>query len=277
MTHTAAAPLPTDDTLPAAAVPTERVPGHWLLARLGKRVLRPGGVELTRRLLSSLAIGERDDVVELAPGLGATTALVLERNPRSYTGVDRDPVSTARVARMLHGPAQEVLQGTAADTGMSDASADVVFGEAYLTMQPASQKERILTELARVSRPGARLGLHEIAFSPAGIDEPTARRVAGELTRSIKVNVSPLTMEGWCQLLEASGFEVHERFVAPLALLEPRRLLADEGYLGTARFVGNTLRDRDARARVLAMRRSMRANAAHLQACAIAATRVAGG
>jgi hypothetical protein len=276
MTHATAAPTPIDDTLPAAAVPVDRVPGHWLLARLGKRVLRPGGVELTRQLLSSLAIGEQDDVVELAPGLGATTSLVLGRNPRSYRGVDRDPVSTARVATMLHGPSQRVLHGTAADTGLHDASADVVFGEAYLTMQPASQKQRILTELARVSRPGARLGLHEIAFAPAGIDEPTARRVAGELTRSIKVNVSPLTIEGWCELLEASGFEVHQRFVAPLALLEPRRLLADEGYLGTARFVGNTLRDRDARARVLAMRRSMRANAAHLQACAITATRVAG-
>jgi hypothetical protein len=29
----------------------EIMPGHWVLARMGKRVLRPGGLELTRRLL----------------------------------------------------------------------------------------------------------------------------------------------------------------------------------------------------------------------------------
>jgi SAM-dependent methyltransferase len=261
--------------LPAAGVPAERAPGHWLLARLGKRVLRPGGVELTHKLLDSLDIGPRDDVVELAPGLGATTALVLQQRPRSYRGVDRDPSSTARVAAMLDGASQEVRQGTAADTGLSATSADVVFGEAYLTMQPASQKARILAEIARISRPGARFGIHEIAFAPTDIDEATARRVTDDLTGSIKVSVNPLTMAGWIALLEEAGFEPRERHVAPLHLLEPRRLVADEGYLGTARFVCNTLRDRDARARVIAMRTAMRANAANLQACAITAVRKA--
>lgn len=34
-------------------------PGHWLLARLGKRVLRPGGLRLTRRLLAHADIAGR--------------------------------------------------------------------------------------------------------------------------------------------------------------------------------------------------------------------------
>ena len=33
----------------------EKMPGHWVLARMGKRVLRPGGLELTRRLLAEPA------------------------------------------------------------------------------------------------------------------------------------------------------------------------------------------------------------------------------
>ena len=32
-----------------------RMQGHWLLATLGKRVLRPGGIELTRRMLQAAA------------------------------------------------------------------------------------------------------------------------------------------------------------------------------------------------------------------------------
>ena len=36
--------------------PPEKMPGHWLLARLGKRVLRPGGLELTQRLLERFGL-----------------------------------------------------------------------------------------------------------------------------------------------------------------------------------------------------------------------------
>jgi hypothetical protein len=44
-----------------------KMPGHWLLASAGKRVLRPGGLALTRRMLQALAIGSQDRVVEFAP------------------------------------------------------------------------------------------------------------------------------------------------------------------------------------------------------------------
>ena len=51
---------------------THKMPGHWLLAKLGKRVLRPGGLELTRVMLKRLDIQSCDAVVEFAPGLGVT-------------------------------------------------------------------------------------------------------------------------------------------------------------------------------------------------------------
>ena len=63
-----------DSSLPGAELSVRKMPGHWLLARLGKRVLRPGGLELTSRLLANLAIGPADAVVELAPGLGTGRA-----------------------------------------------------------------------------------------------------------------------------------------------------------------------------------------------------------
>ena len=37
--------------LPGSELDIDRMPGHWLLARMGKRVLRPGGVETTGELL----------------------------------------------------------------------------------------------------------------------------------------------------------------------------------------------------------------------------------
>lgn len=147
----------------------------------------------------------------------------------------------------------------------------MAFGEAYLTMQPASQKRRILAELARIVHPGGRIGVHEVAYAPALAAAEAS--ISSELTSSLKVNVSPLAVHGWVGLLEDAGFEVRDRSTAPLHLLEPHRLVADEGVVGAARFVSRVLRQPSARRRVLAMRSAMSRNAAHLEACMVTATR----
>ena len=62
--------------------------GHWILAKMGKRVLRPGGKELTMKLIENMNIQSTDEIVEFAPGLGYTASVALQRNPKSYTGVE---------------------------------------------------------------------------------------------------------------------------------------------------------------------------------------------
>jgi hypothetical protein len=47
----------------------DKMQGHWILARAGKRVLRPGGLELTRQMLDALAISPQDRVVEFVQDL----------------------------------------------------------------------------------------------------------------------------------------------------------------------------------------------------------------
>src|SRR3546814_5496568 len=103
--------------LPGHVLEASQMPGHWLLARLGKRVLRPGGVEITDQLLAATAIGSSDDVVEVAPGLGATTRRILAAGPASYTGVDRDPAAADLVATRLDGPNRRVVQASASEAG----------------------------------------------------------------------------------------------------------------------------------------------------------------
>lgn len=72
--------------------------------------------------------------------------------------------------------------------------------------------------------------------------------------------------EGGRELMEAEGFEVQSEVRAPMHLLEPRRLLRDEGLRGTLRFIWNVVRDRDARARMLMMRSVFRRYQSHLAA-----------
>ncbi len=70
---------------------------------------------------------------------------------------------------------------------LSDASADVVIGEAMLTMQGNAAKHTIVAEAARVLRPGGRYAIHEPALVPDDAAEQVRtdlRQFAGPRSRS---------------------------------------------------------------------------------------------
>lgn len=125
---------------PGEGLKTQKMPGHWVLARLGKRVLRPGGMELTRRMLKRLDIKPADEVVEFAPGMGTTARLTLALSPSSYTAVERDEAAAKIVRSYLEGDKQRCVTGSASDTHLPSDSATVVYGEAMLTMQTEEVK-----------------------------------------------------------------------------------------------------------------------------------------
>lgn len=263
--------------LPSSNRTDDTVQGHWLLARLGKRVLRPGGVELTRTLLARAQVTGAD-VVELAPGLGRTATEILARGPRSYVGAESDPEAANVVRGVLteHGAENgAVLVADAAATGLPDASSDVVIGEAMLTMQGDATKRAIVAEASRVLRPHGRYAIHELALTPDTISEEISTDIRQSLARAIKVNARPLTIAEWSQLLTDHGLVVDHVATAPMALLQPRRVLADEGLLGALRFARNLLVHRDARKRVLGMRRTFRRHRDRLAAVAIVAHKAA--
>ncbi len=252
---------------------TADLPGHWLFARLGKRVLRPGGVGLTHRMLADAQLAGAD-VVELAPGMGRTATEILKRRPGTYTGVEAD-ANAAGVVRALVGTGGRVVTGEASGTGLDTDSADVVIGEAMLTMQTNAHKLDIMREAFRVLRPGGRYAIHEMMLQPHDVPEAVKDEVRTALARSIKVNARPLTAGEWTDLLTEAGFTVEKIGYAPMALLEPHRLIADEGVFGALRFVFNVLRDADARARVLNMRATFRRHRSNMGAIEVIAAKPA--
>lgn len=230
------------------------LPGHWVLARMGKRVLRPGGRELTARLLEKLDITRQDDVVEFAPGMGATARLTLAKKPKSYTAVERDNDAAKIVSALFDRPQYRCVVGQAENTGLPDACADVVYGEAMLTMHSPQQKAAIAREAFRLLRPGGRYGVHEIALLGNMTDGDTQRELLGALAQSVRVGVRPQTIAQWTETFESAGFRVKAHTLAPMHLLEPRRVIADEGFWRALRFAFNVWRTPEARARVRKMR-----------------------
>lgn len=253
--------------LPGSDLDVAKMPGHWLLARLGKRVLRPGGLALTRALLDGLAIGAEDDVVEFAPGLGVTARMILARHPRRYVGVERDLKAMQWTARQLPRAGNvTVVVGTADQTTLPVGSASVVIGEAMLSMNPQEHKRQIAAKAFRLLRSGGRYGIHELAVVPDDMPAAQKQEIDRALSGAIHVGARPLPEREWRALLEEAGFRIAAVGHAPMDLLRPRRLVQDEGLVGALRLAKNLMLDAPARRRVLAMRRVFERYRPHLGA-----------
>jgi len=177
--------------------------GHWLLARLGKRVLRPGGIGLTRRLLEAAGPTSTDRVIELGPGVGRTAEILLAARPASYKGVDPSPEGREQVADVLAAHSRqtdtEYVVADAASTGLPDGSADLVVGEAMLTIQSDDHKREIIAEAARILAPGGRYAIHELALradrSPEELEEAAALDGASRIRTFVWI-VLPVVRNG---------------------------------------------------------------------------------
>ncbi len=260
-------------TISATNDDIRQMPGHWVLAKLGKRVLRPGGLELTQQMLDALNIQPDDRVVEFAPGMGVTARITLSRRPAAYTAIERDEIAAERMARNLTHPHYRCLLGSAEETGLPDETATVVYGEAMLTMQTHTAKQQIIAEARRVLRPDGRYGIHELCLVPDAIDPRLKARIQTDVSKAIRVSARPLTVTEWRDLLEDAGFSVDAVQIAPMHLLEPRRIYQDEGLRRALRFAWNVLMHPQTRKRVLGMRSVFRIHRQHLAAVMMIVTK----
>lgn len=261
----------------------DKQPGHWLLAKMGKRILRPGGLALTRNLVEQLSIQADDRVVEFAPGLGLTTEMVLAHQPQSYLGIDRSAEAIAAIKRHLanefadkdNALQRQLLVGNVAELSQADQCSDKVFGEAILTMQSDKIKQRIVEQAYRILAPNGLYAIHELGLQPDTIAEETKAELQQALAQAIRVNARPLTVVEWQQLLGEAGFDIIHTETAPMHLLEPKRLLADEGWLRSLQIGVNILTHPPARRRIAQMRQVFRQYSPHLCGVMIIAKKTA--
>ena len=245
--------------------------GHWILAKMGKKVLRPGGKELTLKLVEALKISSMDAIVEFAPGMGYTASFALNKNPKSYTGIELNEEAAANLKKKFTGKNIEIINTNAANTGLEDASADTVYGEAMLTMQADHRKSEIIKEAYRLLKKGGRYGIHELGLTPDHLDPKIKGSIQRQLAQVIKVNARPLTQQEWCTLLKNEGFTIKEVYSSPMHLLEPGRILSDEGFFRTLKIGFNILIHPTAKNRIMKMRKIFRKYERQMTAFAIIA------
>jgi SAM-dependent methyltransferase len=150
--------------------------GSDLVALLLGDAYHPGGLALTRHLAGLLALASGDRVLDVASGRGTTALMLAHDHGVRVDGVDLSAanVALAQGAAAAGGLAGQVTftVGDAEELPYPDAAFDAVVCEcAFCTFH---DKPTAAADLARVLRPGGRVGITDVVADPA--------RLPGELT-----------------------------------------------------------------------------------------------
>ena len=132
-------------------------------------VFHPGGLALTRHLGEAIDLGPDDRVLDVACGRGASAVHLAECFGCHVTGLDYGPENIA--AAKAHAAESRVAhliafrQGDAEGLPFDDATFDAVISECSVCTFP--DKATAAAEMARMLRPGGRLGLTDMTVNGA--------------------------------------------------------------------------------------------------------------
>ncbi|MGN1383437.1 MAG: methyltransferase domain-containing protein [Eubacterium sp.] len=214
--------------------------GHVFLARMGKTRLRPGGINATEWLLEQADIGKDTKVLEVACNMGTTMIQIAERYGCQVTGLDLDADALENAKNNIRKHHLEdkisVVQGSAFELPFEDESFDVVINEAMLTMLLGDQKDRAISEYARVLKPGGILLTQDVCLHVGSEEERT--EITAGISRTINVHVEPLTSDEWKKKFERYGFQTLIK-MDDMSLLDPEGLIRDEGAERTSEIISN--------------------------------------
>lgn len=128
----------------------------------------PGGLDLTRRLARSLELRPGQRVLDVASGPGATAFLLASEFGVEVDAVDLGPETVARAnaTAAAEGVADRVRfhLGDAERLPLPDESVDAVVCECAFCTFP--DKATAAAEMARVLRPGGKVGITDVALDP---------------------------------------------------------------------------------------------------------------
>ena len=169
--------------------------------------LHPGGLRLTNRLGKLVDIKRGDLVLDVACGRGTSAMAVARSFHCRMVGLDLGAsVGEARGSSQRSGLDSGVafLRGDAEAMPLAGGSFDAALCECSMSLFP--DKESGVAEMARLLKPGGRLGVSDVTVAPSTLPE----ELMGTLGRILCVAEAP-SVEGYRRLLGSHGLSiVHE-------------------------------------------------------------------
>ncbi len=219
---------------------------------------------MARRALEGVGLEAGDRVVELAPGAGATTALILERDPREWVGVEPDPIAAEHLARAVRGGGREVVRAPVDATGLAEASASVLLADALLSTLDDAAASAVLGEARRVLRPGGRVAVHELAPADGPADPEAEEDLAA-------AGIRPRSADALRALAEGAGLVVVGSLTGRLAMPAPRELMREAGPRTALKVTREIARDGALRGAATGARQALERRALSLRSALVVA------
>ncbi len=219
----------------------KKVAGHVLLARLGKKRLRPGGIAATNWLIEQANLNENTKVLEVACNMGTTLVEIVKKYNCNVTGLDKDENFLNQAKENIKKENLEskvnLMIGDATKLPFEDETFDIVINEAMLTMLNQNDKEKAVKEYFRVLKKGGKLLTHDITIPKENPE------MIKELRQSINVLATPLTKEKWLEILKKAQFEKVTTQIDHMTLMSKEGMQTDEGKSGMAKILENAKND----------------------------------
>jgi arsenite methyltransferase len=161
-----------------------------------------GGFETTKELISKCGIDRETYVLEVGCGVGATACYLAKESGCRVMGVDlREAMVVNANERAEREGVAHLVEFRAADAQalpFEDATFDVVFCESVATF--IEDKQRVVSEFARVTRPGGRVGLNENIWL-----RPPPEGMTGAVRSIWGIEPDLPTLEDWLAWLDRAG------------------------------------------------------------------------
>jgi SAM-dependent methyltransferase len=164
------------------------------MGMLPAEILHPGGLETTRELAELCEVGPGKKVLDVASGTGEAACFLAETFQCNVAGIDASEymIERAREKAQNRNLDIEFRQGDAHALPFQDDAFDAVISECTTCVL---DKPRAIREMARVTKPGGHVGIHDLCWKEAAPKE--LKQQLAELE-----NEHPETLDGWQRLFE---------------------------------------------------------------------------
>lgn len=239
--------------MPQSTINFATAPGHQVMAAAGKKILRPGGRAATEQLFQWAKFQPGETVLELAASFGYSAIALAKRYGVRVVGIEKNPESVARARANIQtaGLTDQVtvIEGDIFHLEQVPGQFDYVLAEAILTMQAIPGKSKVLQGIHDRLKPGGKFLSHELLVNDR------EEEVHCALAAAIRVNATPLSVTNWIVTCETAGLSVIRHQTGAMELLNPTRIIQDEGLIDAIKFFWNGLTQPQVRNRLLTMRR----------------------
>lgn len=247
------------------AHPQQTVPTWPLARRVVSGFVQPGGRVMVGRAIEGAGLDDGSRVVELAPGLGLTSSVLISQGPRIWTGVEPDPLAAKTLSKSLGGAGRDVVNAPVEATGLEDGSATVVVADSLLSTLPPEGRAAVLAESARLLRAGGRVAIIDIAPAEGDPGVATAR---AELAAG---GLELLDVAAFRSALEAAGLVVVGSLSGAFDLHSPPALMREAGPRLALKITRTIASDAAVRGPALALREALDRNAVALRSVVVVA------